>query len=312
MAASYRPIHFQLGWPLQGYGTAPLALDPIVGIAMSLVHALVLGITQGLAEFLPISSSGHLELIPWLLGWDDFAGDARLENAFDVALHVGTLVGALAYLWSDVVRYTRAGLGALMGRHEWSADARIAWMLLVSAFPAATVGVLLEGYLLDLAENIVLIAGLLIVFGLLLFWADRRPAGRSGRAVDAFSWRDAALMGAGQACALLPGVSRSGVTMTVGRALHFDRTAAARLAFLMSLPLIGGAGIYRGLTVASDGFPVEMLGGFLVGMAAATLTGWCAVWATLRFLRSRTSAPFVAYRLVVGFGILTLVMTGVR
>lgn len=279
---------------------------------MSLVHALVLGITQGLTEFLPVSSSGHLEIVPWLLGWDDFGGDTRLENAFDVALHVGTLVGALAFLRADVGRYSRAGIGALVGRHEWDGDAMIGWMLLASAVPAAAVGVLLESQLLDLAENIVLIAGLLIAFGLLLLWADRRPAARSGRGVEVFSWRDAALMGAGQACALLPGVSRSGVTMTVGRALRFDRSASARLAFLMSLPLIGGAGLYRGLSLASDGFPMELMGSFLVGMASAAVTGWCAVWATLRFLRSHTYTPFVVYRVVLGLGIGALVLTGLR
>ena len=281
---------------------------------MPIFHAIVLGITQGLAEFLPISSSGHLELVPWLFGWDDFDGDAALENAFDVALHVGTLVGALAYLWSDVVNYTVAGLGAATKRREWDQDARIAWFLLASAVPAAIAGVLLEDLLLDLGENVGMIAVLLIVFGLLLLVADRLPAARdeAGRPVEEFGIRDALLMGAGQACALLPGVSRSGVTITVGRALHFDRNSTARIAFLMSLPLIAGAGVYRGLSVMRDGFPSELAGGFVAGMLAAAVTGWVAVWGTLKFVRSRTFTPFVVYRIAAGLFVLSLLVTNVR
>lgn len=282
---------------------------------MPILHAILLGITQGLAEFLPISSSGHLELVPWLFGWDDFGGDTDLENAFDVALHVGTLVGAMAYLWSDVVKYTVAGLGAATRRREWDLDARIAWFLLASAVPAAVAGVLLEDLLLDLAENVTMIAVLLIVFGVLLLVADRLPTARGdhrGRDMTDFGLRDALKMGAGQACALLPGVSRSGVTITVGRALHFDRNATARIAFLMSLPLIAGAGVYRGLSVVSDGFPSELAGGFIAGMIAAAVTGWFAVWGTLRFVRSRTFAPFVVYRVAMGLFVLTLLATNVR
>ncbi|MGY9074454.1 MAG: undecaprenyl-diphosphate phosphatase [Acidimicrobiales bacterium] len=286
---------------------------------MPIFHAIVLGIAQGLAEFLPISSSGHLELIPWMFGWDDFGGDQDLENTFDVALHVGTLVGAVAYLWSDIVKYTAAGLGSAFRKRPWDNDARIAWFLLVSAVPAAVVGVLLEDLLLDLGENTALIAILLIVFGLLLLFADRLPTARGGpdaeslgRGVDSFTLSDAMKMGVAQACALLPGVSRSGVTITVGRALRFDRNATARIAFLMSLPLIAGAGAYRGLGIVSTGFPVGMASGFAAGMTAAAITGWFAVWGTLKFVRSRTFAPFVAYRVALGVFVLCLLATNVR
>lgn len=282
---------------------------------MPIVHAIILGITQGLAEFLPISSSGHLELVPWLFGWDDFEGDTDLENAFDVALHVGTLVGAVAYLWTDVVKYTAAGLGAAFKRREWDTDARIAWFLLASAVPAGVTGVLLEDALLDLGENVTMIAVLLIVFGILLLLADRLPAARgevAGREVQEFTLRDALMMGAGQACALLPGVSRSGVTITVGRALRFDRNSTARIAFLMSLPLIAGAGVFRGVSVVSDGFPSELAGGFIAGMISAAITGWVAVWGTLKFVRSRTFTPFVIYRIAAGLFVLTLIATNVR
>jgi undecaprenyl-diphosphatase len=282
---------------------------------MPIIHAIVLGVTQGLAEFLPISSSGHLELVPWLFGWDDFGGDAGLENAFDVALHVGTLVGALAYLWSDVTKYTVAGIGALARCRPWDVDARVAWFLVASAVPAAVTGVVLESVILDLAENVGMIAVLLVVFGVLLLAADRMPATRGqpeGAGLGDFGLRDALLMGAGQACALLPGVSRSGVTITVGRALHFDRNTTARIAFLMSLPLIAGAGVYRGLDVVRDGLPSELAGGFIAGMIAAAVTGWLAVWGTLRFVRARTFTPFVVYRVFAGVAVLGLLATGVR
>ena len=294
-------------------------LDSVVAdrrdFPMPIIHAIVLGIAQGLAEFLPISSSGHLELIPWLFGWDDFGGDASLENAFDVALHVGTLVGAVAYLWGDVVKYTAAGLGAATGRREWDGDARIAWLLLLSAVPAAIAGVLLESVIIDLAENVTMIAILLVVFGILLLMADRLPPRKGqleGRDTEGFTVRDALLMGAGQACALLPGVSRSGVTITVGRALRFDRNSTARIAFLMSLPLIAGAGVYRGMDLASDGLPGELAGGFIAGMVAAAITGWFAVWGMLKFVRSRTFSPFVVYRVLLGVGVLLLLATNVR
>ena len=277
---------------------------------MSILHAIVLGITQGLSEFLPISSSGHLEIVPWLFGWDDFGDDEGLEQAFDVALHIGTLAGAAAYLWRDIVRYTAAGLGRPLRRQPLGTDGRIAWFLVISAVPAAITGILLEDLIFDLSDRIALIAVMLIAFGLLLLWADRLPGGRS---VPEFTLRDALFMGTGQALALQPGVSRSGVTLTVSRYLGFERDSAARLAFLMSLPVIGGAGLYRAVSVAADGgIPGSMVGGFVAGMVASALTGWLAVWGMLRFVRRRTFEPFVVYRVVLGVALIILVVAGFR
>jgi undecaprenyl-diphosphatase len=265
---------------------------------VSLFHALVLGIVQGLAEFLPISSSGHLELVRWATGWDDF-DDETLEQAFDVAVHLGTLVGAVAYLWRDVVSLTTSGLAPVLRREPLDAVGRRAWFLVASAVPAAITGVLLGDVLA--VDRIWLIAVCLIVFGLVLQWADNLPATREE---TSFGLRDALLMGAGQALALQPGVSRSGATISVARVLGFDRTSAARLAFLMSLPVIAGAGLFRGVSVISDGFPSDLVGAFLVGMGAAALTGWVAVWGTLKLVRTRTFLPFVIYRVVLGVVVL--------
>ncbi len=268
---------------------------------MPILHAIVLGITQGLSEFLPISSSGHLRLVPWLLGWEDFAGNEGLEKAFDVALHLGTLVGAVAYFRADIVRYlraafTRAGAG--------TNDRRLAWLLVVSTIPAAVTGALFADVIETKTGYIWLIATMLVVFGLVLGWADRRPGVRT---VDDIRLRDALLMGAGQAVALQPGVSRSGVTMTVGRFAGLGRDAAARFAFLMSLPITAGALVFKGVDVAGEGgIPDGFAAPFAWGIVASGITGWLAVWGMLRLIKTRSFAPFVAYRVVVGLGVLVL------
>ncbi len=307
---------------------------------MPVLHAVVLGIVQGLSEFLPISSSGHLELVPWLFGWDDFAGRPELETTFDVALHLGTLAGAVAYFRSDLVRLVRGGLHALRPRRSTpgvagdagssvetagppaprgaggshgpapSDDDRLAWLLIVSAVPAAIAGVLLEDTFAGIGEMEWLVGLLLIVFGLVLLWADRLGGSRLG---DDFRLRDALTMGVVQALALQPRVSPSGGTITAARRLGFQRDAAARLSFLMSLPIIAGAGLYKGLDVlAGAGIPAGFVTAFLAGMAASAATGWLAVWATLRLVRTRSFAPFVVYRVVVGTAVIGLAVSGLR
>jgi len=267
---------------------------------MSVLHAIVLGIVQGLSEFLPISSSGHLELTRWAFGWDSLP--EQLETSFDVAVHLGTLLGALAYLRHDVARYVSAGFAPLR-RQPLGTDGRIAWFLVASAVPVGFTGVLLKEQLTDL-DRVWLIAVMLILFGLLLLVADRLPERRE---LTEFRLRDALAMGIGQAFALQPGVSRSGATLTVGRALGFERDAAARLVFLMSLPVIAGAGVFALLDAP---IPADFWSPFVWGMASSALTGWLAVWGLLRLVRSRSFAPFVAYRIVLGIVVLAVVAMG--
>ena len=272
---------------------------------MPILHAIVLGITQGLSEFLPISSSGHLRLVPWLFGWEDFAGAESLEKTFDVALHLGTLIGAVAYFRRDVVRYVGAGFrrGAL-----GTDDGRLAWMIALSAVPAAITGALFADAIERNTGHIWLIATMLIVFGLVLGWVDRRQGDRT---IAEVRLRDALLIGTGQAVALQPGVSRSGVTMTVGRFLGLTRDGAARFAFLMSLPITAGALVYKAVDVFSEGgIPDGFVAPFLWGIVASGITGWIAVWGTLRLVRTRTFAPFVAYRVVIG--VVFLLLTAIR
>ncbi len=268
---------------------------------MPILHAIILGITQGLSEFLPISSSGHLRLVPWLFGWDDFAGALSLEKTFDVALHLGTLIGAIAYFRADIIRLLRAGFRRDAGS---TTDGRLAWLLVVSAGPAAVTGALFADVIERKTGYIWLIATMLIVFGLVLAWADRRPGTRT---IDDVRLRDALLIGAGQAVALQPGVSRSGVTMTAGRLLGLSRDGAARFAFLMSLPVTAGALLFKAIDVAGEGgIPDGFTAPFVWGIVASGITGWLAVWGTLRLIRTRTFAPFVAYRMLAGVAVLVL------
>lgn len=258
---------------------------------MPILHAIVLGVVQGLTEFLPISSSGHLLLVPWLFDWNDLT-DPEIKKAFDVALHVGTLVAVAAYFRSDVVNLVRGGLRAI-GRRPASAEGRLAWLLVLSAVPAAIVGALFESAIDDHLGGPVVIAVSLAVFGAVLWWADRRP-GR--RAADDFGARDALLVGAAQMLALNPGTSRSGITMSAARLLGYERESATRLSFLMSLPVIAGAAVVKVGGLVSDGLPEGLLTPMIVGTITAGVAGWFAVWGLLRLVRTRNLDGFVFYR----------------
>jgi undecaprenyl-diphosphatase len=268
---------------------------------LPILHAIVLGITQGLSEFLPISSSGHLIVVPWLFRWDDFDGNASLEKAFDVALHLGTLIGATAYFRKEVVRYLRA---AFTSSGRGTNDRRLAWLIVLSTIPAAVTGALFADFIEEHTGQIPLIGTMLIVFGLLLWWADRRPGVRT---LDEVQLRDAVLMGGGQALALQPGVSRSGVSMTFGRMAGLGRDGAARFAFLMSLPITAGALVFKAVDVQSEGgIPDGFAAPFLWGIVASGITGWLAVWGTLTLVKTHSFTPFVIYRITLGVALLLI------
>lgn len=280
--------------------------------------AIVLGLLQGLTEFFPVSSSAHLELVPWLAGWDLFDGDNELESSFDVALHVGTLAGAALYLRADIARYAVALWRGIRGNP--TPHTVVAVSLAVSAIPAALVGLALEDVVLDLAEEPLLIAALLAAFGWLL-WRSDATASRRGlqRSQHTYGLRDAAGMGLAQAMALLPGVSRSGVTITAGRWLGFDRAAAARLAFLMSLPVIAGAGLYRAGTLAQAAPTAAQVQLIVVGAATAVVSSWAGVAAMVRLLDRMGRCPqrspfalFFGYRVVLAVAVAAVVFSGLR
>ena len=275
---------------------------------MPILHAIVLGLVQGFSEFLPISSSGHLILTRWLLGWDEQTPE--IEKAFDVALHFGTLVAVIAYFRRDLVRYFREGIRLLWHRERpVDNDGRIAWLLVLATVPAALVGALFENAIDDRLGTPTIIAISLIGFGLLLWWADRQIG---HRVVDDFSTRDALIVGAAQALALNPGTSRSGITMTAARKIGFGRDAAARLSFLMSLPVIAGAVLLKVGKLFLDGVPDGLLTPMIIGVITSCVSGWVAVWGTLRLVRTRSFTPFVVYRVGLGVIVLGIVAAGWR
>jgi undecaprenyl-diphosphatase len=276
-------------------------------------HAIVLGVVQGLSEFLPISSSGHLILAPWLLGWNELTGvaNADLNRTFDVALHLGTLIGVVAYFRHELARLGLAAWTSVRRRSIREPDERLAWLLVLSALPGATVGAVLEATVADHLGQIWLIATLLIVGAAILYVADRLGSRR--RPMGDFGARDAVLMGTAQACALAPGLSRSGITISAGLFLGFDRVSVATISFLMSVPITAGACLFQGAKVMSEGgLPPGTGGAFLAGMVASAVTGAAAIWLVLRVVKTWSFTPFVIYRLVVGLSVLLLLASGLR
>tara|TARA_B100001105_G_scaffold3030_1_gene2186 strand:- start:5172 stop:5993 length:822 start_codon:yes stop_codon:yes gene_type:complete len=271
-----------------------------------ILHAILLGLVQGLTEFLPVSSSGHLALVPWLFGWDDFGGDASLAGAFDVALHLGTLLGAVFYLRADVVRYLSAGTGWLVRRGPLVGDARTALLLATTAVPTGLLGLVVVSATGDLGDRTWLVAVCLVAFGIVMWVADRRPGERG---FEDLSFGEAVTLGIAQGLAFQPGVSRSGVTLSVARGMRLERESAARLVFLMSLPVIAGAGLLSAIDLS---VPSGWWAPLLVGMAAAAVSGGLAVHLMLRMVARMGLAAFAGYRVVVGLGVLVLLASSLR
>ena len=277
---------------------------------MTVLQAIILGIVQGLTEFLPISSSGHLLLVPWLFNWHFLLENPDLNKTFDVALHLGTFVAVVIYFWREIGRLISAWVRSISRRSLAEPEAKLAWLLVVSTVPAALVGVAFEGFITDTLGKPWMIGVALIVFAGFMYLVDH--VAKLDRGLEALTWIDALLIGIAQALALLPGVSRSGITMMTGLLMRLDRESAARYSFLMSIPVIGGAAAYKGLEVARDGLPAGTAMPFVVGMVSAALSGIAAIWFVLAYLKRHNFNIFVIYRIVVGVGVLILVVAGVR
>jgi len=269
----------------------------------------VLGITQGVTEFAPVSSSGHLIIVPWLFGWT-ILQNSELNKTFDVALHVGTLIGALVYFRHDVARYLAAWIRSIRRRSIASADERLAWALVVGTIPGALAGALFESVIEDKLGQPWLIAVMLIVFGVILVVVDSAAPIR--RRMADLSVRDGLVMGVAQAVALQPGVSRSGVTITTGRALGLDRESAARFSFLLALPIIAGAGILKGIDVAGTGLPAGMAWPFVWGMVASAVSGFLMIAFLLAYVRRHSFVVFLVYRVAVAILVFAVIAAGVR
>ncbi len=259
-------------------------------------QAIVMGIVQGLTEFLPVSSSGHLILVPVLAGWND---PFIKSLAFSVMLHIGTLVALLVYFRADWLRLVPAGLAAVRDRSlDGDPDRRLAWLIAVATVPALIAGVLLS----DLAEQrfreIGLVALMLVVGGAIL-WLAERQGSRRLLAVD-LTFPKALAIGAAQALALIPGISRSGISISAGLFAGLERESAARFSFLMATPITAAAAAFETLKVVrgETGLPVEV-GPLIAGMIAALVSGIFAISILLRFLRTSSTDIFVVYRVIL-------------
>ena len=259
-----------------------------------LVQAIVLGIVQGLTEFLPISSSGHLIIVPALLNWDD----PFIESlAFSVMLHVATLGALLIYFARDWARLIPAGLAALRDRSfKDDPDRRLAWLLFATTIPAVIAGVLLNDLVETTFREPRLVAMTLVVGAVILWLADR--LGSRTKTIGQLTFPTALAIGAAQAAALIPGVSRAGMSISAGLFAGLDREAAARFAFLMATPITAGAGVWeaRKILAGEAGVDVQILP-LLAGMLASLIAGLLAIAVLMRFLRSHGVGIFVAYRL---------------
>jgi undecaprenyl-diphosphatase len=268
---------------------------------MDVFQAIILGAVQGLTEFLPISSSAHLILVPWALGWPPHG------LAFDAALHLGTLAALLIYFWRDWVNIIRAFLAGLRDSDRRQAfEFKLALMLILGSVPAAVVGVLAEDFIESTVRNPQIIAAVMVVFAIILFIAERM--GIQGRVMERLTPMDALMIGVAQAMALVPGVSRSGVTITAGLLLGLTRPAAARFSFLLSTPIVLAAGslqLVQLLRAGADGEALTVLG---VGVLSAALSGLAAISFLMRFLQRSSTDVFVWYRLAAGLCIFLIAL----
>lgn len=273
-------------------------------------HAFVLGIVQGMTELLPISSSGHLILVPWLAEWTYLEQHDEFNQTFDVALHLGTLVAVIVVFARDLVDLLVAWLRSVRRRRVETQTERLAWVVAAATVPAALLGFLFADSIATHLGEPWQIAILLAGFALLLWWADRTPQTYD---LDHVGFRRGLVVGIAQSLALMPGVSRSGVTITAARFLGLDRDAAARLSFILLVPVVLGAVVFKGITdVLLGELPEGWVGPFLVGTLAAAGSGLLAIQWLLGYVRKHSYGIFVVYRLVVAAVILLLIASGVR
>ncbi len=277
---------------------------------MNALQAIILGLVQGLTEFLPVSSSGHLVLVPWLLGW------ANPGMAFDAVLHLGTLGAVLGVFWRDWVTLAVDLVASLRRRAVATADltglprpvrsqgnaavgqSAVAWALIVGTIPAVILGVAAEGFFEDLFSSPGRVAGLLLVTAAIL-WAGERWAG-AARRLEGLGRRQALFIGLAQGLAIAPGISRSGATISAGRVVGLSREDAARFSFLLATPTIAGAGALQSLKLVRVGLPAQGIGPLALGFLVAAVSGYLVIRFLLNYLRQHSLLPFAAYCAIAG------------
>jgi undecaprenyl-diphosphatase len=262
---------------------------------MSIFQALVYGIVQGIGEFLPISSTAHLALIPWLFGWHDPG------VAFDVALHFGTAIAAIAFFYKDWIRLIRAGF-----TKPKTQDGKLFWILVMATIPGALFGIFLDKYMENF-RNPALIGVMLIVLGIVLYAADK--FGKRDIDIEATGVKRGLIIGIAQIFAIIPGVSRSGITMTVGRALGIKREAIAKFTFLLAAPIILGDALYHSkdmIHTSIDTIP------FVVALLTATIVGALSIKFLMNYLKTKGFGIFVIYRFILGAAVIIIYFLGLR
>jgi len=273
---------------------------------MNILQAFLLGVIQGATEFIPISSSGHLTLVPWLLDWQF---DPVLKNAFDVMAHWGTLVAVAAVFWRDFVGLVRGGLRTLDGlrvgglegyraRLQCDVEGRLAWLIVIGSIPAALLGLLFEDFFETLFGTPALVSLLMLVTAGLL--ATSEWYGRKWRELQDLGWLDALRIGLGQSVAIAPGISRSGATIASGLLCGIERAAAARFSFLLSTPVILGAGEWQLKDLFGSAGWQAHLAPMLIGFSVSALVGYASIRFLLEYLRRHRLYPFAVYCLLVG------------
>jgi undecaprenyl-diphosphatase len=260
---------------------------------LSTLQAAILGLVQGLGEFLPISSSAHLVLIPWLFKWNDPG------LTFDIALHIGTLIAVAIYFWKDWLKLITKGLTDVR-----SAEGKLFWYLVAATIPGAVVGFLLEKKAETIFREPILIATMLILLGVLLYWADRR--GVKHIEMNRITFRTSLFIGLSQALAIIPGVSRSGITMTMGLLMGLTREGAARFSFLLAAPIIFGAALVKLPFLVSN--PSVLTINFIIGILVSFVIGIFSIGFLLRYVQTNNFLPFAWYRFILGSLVIVIVL----
>jgi len=267
---------------------------------MPLLQVVVLALIQGITEFLPVSSTAHLALAPWLLGWTDPG------LTFDIALHVGTLLAVLAYFFRAWVQIIAHGFGVRFGDDEMlRQNPRLLWLLVIGTVPAGVIGFLFEKQAESTLRSPFVIGAMMIIIGGVM-WASERVGTRQ-KNLGAVTFVDSLVIGTGQALAVVPGVSRSGITITAGLFRNLDRVAAARFSFLLSTPVIAGAAAKKFFDMMKHGgIPAEMHTPFALGITLSALSGFVVIAFFLRYLQRRSLYFFIYYRIVFGIIVIAL------
>jgi undecaprenyl-diphosphatase len=260
---------------------------------LSTLEVIILAILQGITEFLPISSSAHLILPSAIFGWQDQG------IAFDVAVHVGTLLAVMVFFRQDIGRLTVGWVQSLGGRH--STDSKLAWWVILATIPAALAGLLAADYIETYLRSPWVLAITTIVFGLVLWWAD--ATAKQQQSMEQLSWQQALFIGVAQAISLIPGTSRSGITMTAAMLLGLDKVSAARFSFLLSIPIIMLSGGYQASKLLSEPERFDLQAIFL-GMGLAFISALICIHFFLKIISRMGMLPFVIYRLILGVGLL--------